>query len=104
MRKGKFWVNPNPGDRWWRREVVTLRKAARDHFCDECHDIIPKGTFYYEDKFVGDCEYFESERKSYIHRVCCGCWRGVNLVRNLPWKKRLNSRLFATRKPRFGDS
>jgi hypothetical protein len=89
MRKGKVWVNPNPGDRWWDREIVTLRRAAVDyHACGECHNVIKKGDYYYEDKFIV-YHSFGGRRKSYIHRVCRGCWRGVSLTGSMPLRGKL---------------
>jgi hypothetical protein len=101
MRKGRVWINRNPGNKWWYKEIVTLRKAADNHICDECHYLIPKGSYYYEDKFVGSCEEFESGSKSYIHRVCICCWRGVNLTGSLPFKEKL--KLVKSRPLKLGD-
>jgi len=83
---GKVWYNPKNqisfNGKWWDKEIVILRKANKEHFCGECYRKIKKGEHYFEDRFsIERFEFeWESQTKSYIHRVCQKCWKGVNLI------------------------
>jgi len=43
-----------------------IRKARKEHVCDECHEKIPPGTKYEFMRFIDDGEFFQ-------HKTCLPC-------------------------------
>ena len=75
-----------PKDKWYFKEIITLRVASKDLVCYECPSMlfneknevfgtIKKGEKYIRDKFLYINDWGQFKTK--VNFICLKCWNGI---------------------------